>query len=89
MVVAGLVEGAEIEPDLGYVGINADGAGVGIECVAVLVYLEVEDTDRTPEGGIATIAVYGLLVGFVGLVVFLASHIGATEEVPTLRVTRV
>ena len=84
MVIATLVQTAEVKPDLGDIGIDANGARVGIQGIPVLVDLEVQDTDRTPESGVTAVAVYGLLICFVGFVVFLTGHVGTTKKVPTL-----
>ena len=89
LVVAALVEGAEVEPDFGDVRVYADGAGVGVESVAVLVDLEVEHSDGAPEGGVAAVTVDGLLIGFVSFVVFLTLHVCAAEEVPALCIGRI
>lgn len=62
---------AKIIPDLGDVGIQSDGTRVSIQCVAILVDLVVENTDRTPESGIAAITIDSLLVCFVCLGILL------------------
>ena len=51
--------------------------------VMELVDLEVEKVDRAPKCRVVPISVHGLLIRFV---VFLASHVGPTNEVPTLSV---
>jgi hypothetical protein len=86
LVVARFVQCAQIVPDLGNVGVEADGTGIGIEGVTVLVDLVVEDTNRAPEGRVATVAVDCLLVGLVCLGVFLHRHVAAAKKVPTLSV---
>jgi hypothetical protein len=87
LIVARLVEGAQIIPHFRNVGVESDGARVSVERIAVLIDLVVENTDRAPEGWVASIAIDGLLVGFVRFGVLLLRHVAATEEVPALRVT--
>jgi hypothetical protein len=86
LVVAGLVQRAEIIPNLRNVGVEANGARVCVKRVAVLVDLVVEDTNRAPERRVATVTVNCLLVGLVGLGVFLLRHVAPTKKVPTLGV---
>lgn len=82
LVVAGLVEGAEVVPHFGEVRVGADGSGVGVEGVVVLVDLVVEHADGAPESWVAAVAVDGLLVGLVGFAVLGTGHVGSAEEVP-------
>lgn len=77
---------AQVIPDLGNVRVKADGAGVGIEGVPVLVDLVVQNTNGAPEGGVPAITVDGLLVGLVRLGVLLLRHVAAAEQVPALGV---
>jgi hypothetical protein len=86
LVVARLVQSAQIVPHLGDVGVQADSTRVSIERVTVLVDLVVKDTDRAPECGVATVAVDSLLVSLVGFGVLGLRHVAATEKVPTLRI---
>ena len=86
LIVAGLVQRAEIIPNLRNVGVEANGARVRVKRVAVLVDLVVEDTNRAPERRVATVTVNCLLVGFVGLGVLLLRHVAPAEKVPTLGV---
>lgn len=86
LIVTALVQTAEVEPDFGDVRVDPDGAGVGVEGVAVLVDVVVEDADAAPERRVAAVSVYGLLVCLVRLLVFLYGHEGAAEEVPALGV---
>ena len=51
-----------------------------------MIDLVVKNANRAPEGGVASIAVYGLLIRFVGLGELLLRHVATTEQVPTLRV---
>jgi hypothetical protein len=51
-----------------------------------LVDLVVKNTNRAPEGRIATIAVDRLLIGFICLGVFRHGHVATTEEIPALSV---
>ena len=59
---------------------------MGVKGVMELVDLEVENVDRAPKCGASPISVHGLLIHFVGVVVFLAGHVGPTKQVPTLSV---
>jgi hypothetical protein len=89
LVVARLIQSTEIVPDLGDVGVEADGPRVSIQSIAILVDLIVQHTDGAPEGRVATITVDGLLVGLIGLGILLLRHVAATEEVPALRISLV
>lgn len=89
LVVATLVQRTQIEPDFGDVGIDSDGTGVGIKGVTELVDVVIENTDAAPEGRVATVAIDSLLVRLVGLLVFLAGHVGTTQQVPALGVARI
>jgi hypothetical protein len=77
-------QGAQVIPDLGDVGIEANGSGIRIERVAVLINLVVENAYGAPEGGVTTIAIDGLLIGFVGFGILLLRHVAATEQIPAL-----
>jgi len=70
-LIARLVQCAQIVPHLAQVWVETDRPAVRVQCVTVLVDLVVEDTDGTPEGGVATIAVNSLLVSVVSLSVLL------------------
>ena len=74
----------EVVPNLGDIRIEADGARICIKRITILVYLVVKDTDRAPEGGIASIPVDCLLVGFVSLGELLLGHVTTTQQVPAL-----
>ena len=67
----GAHQSAEIVPNFRNVGIESDRPGVRIQCVAVLVNLVIEYTDRAPKGWVATISIYCLLIGFVGFGILL------------------
>lgn len=84
LIVARLVEAAQVVPNLPDVGVEADGTRVGIQGVTVLVDLEVENTNRAPESGVSAITVHCLLIGLVCLVVPRASHERTSQEVPAL-----
>jgi hypothetical protein len=86
LVVARLIQGTQIIPDLGDVWVQANRTRVSIERIAVLVDLVIENTNRTPESGVTTIAVNRLLVGFVCLRVLRLRHIAATEKIPALSI---
>jgi len=89
LVIATFIQATEIEPHFGNVWINADGSRIGVEGVTELVNLEVQDSDRTPEGWVASISVDCLLVCLVGFVILLTRHISATEKIPALGISRV
>jgi hypothetical protein len=86
LVVARLVQGTQIIPDLRDVWVQANRTRVSVKRIAVLVDLVIEDTNRAPEGGVATIAVDRLLVGFVCLWVLSLRHVAATEQIPALSI---
>jgi hypothetical protein len=86
LIVARLIQSAKVVPDFGNVGVEANGTRVRVKRIAVLVDLVVEHTDRTPECRVATIAVYGLLVGFVGFGVLLLRHVASAKQVPALSI---
>lgn len=89
LVVAALVETAQVEPDLGDIRVDSDGAGISVKRVAELVDLEVQDANGTPECRVASVAVDSLLVCFVCLVVLLPCHVSTPEEIPALGIRRV
>ena len=89
LVVARLVQRTKVIPDLRNVRVEADGTRVRVKRVAVLVDLVVKNTNRTPECWVATVTVYSLLVGFVGLGVFLLRHVASAKKVPALGVVLV
>jgi hypothetical protein len=86
LVVARLVQGTQIIPDLRDVWVQANRTRVSVKRIAVLINLVIEDTNRAPEGGVATIAVDSLLVGFVCLGVLSLRHVAATEQIPALSI---
>jgi len=89
LIVAALIETAEIKPDFRDIGIDADSTRVGVKRISKLIDLEVKDTDRTPESRIATIPIHSLLISFICLVVLLTRHVGTTQEVPALSIRRI
>jgi hypothetical protein len=89
LIVAALVEAAQIEPHFGDIGVDADGTRISVQGIAELVDLEVENADRAPEGWVATVSVNGLLIRLIGFTIFLAGHISAAQKVPTLRIGRI
>ena len=82
LVVAGLVEGAEVVPDLRDVRVESDGPGVCVEGVPVLGDLVVQHTDGAPEDGVAGVPVYRLLERVVGGGVVGPDHVDASQVVP-------
>ena len=79
LVVAALVEATEIKPDLGDVRVDADSPRVSVQGIAILINLEVQDANGTPERWVATVSVDSLLVCLVCLVVFLACHVCTSQ----------
>lgn len=73
-------------PHLRQVRVGADGSGVGIQRVVVLVDFVVEHTDRAPERRVLAISVHSLLVRFVGLAIVTPSHIRAAQKIPGERI---
>lgn len=45
LIIAGLIQGAEVEPDLRNVRIKTNGASVSIQGVAILIDFPVENAD--------------------------------------------
>lgn len=86
LVVATLVQTAEVEPHFGDVRIYPNSTGVGIKSVTELVDLEVKDTDGAPESRVAAVPIDSLLIGLIGLVVLLAGHVCPTQKIPTLSI---
>lgn len=84
LVVARLVQGSKIVPNLRDVGVEPDGARICVQCVTVLVDLVVQHTNAAPECRVAPVTVDRLLVSLVRLGVLLLRHIASTEEVPAL-----
>jgi hypothetical protein len=84
LVVTALVQTPEVEPDLRDIGINANSPRVSVQGIPILVDLEVQHSDRTPESWVTTVTINSLLISLIRLVVFLASHVGAAKEVPAL-----
>jgi hypothetical protein len=89
LVITALVQGAKVEPDFGDIRVDANGTGVSIEGVAVLVDLEVQNADGAPERRVSPVAIDSLLVCFIRLVVLGSGHIRTTEQVPALRIRRI
>lgn len=86
LVITGLVQTAEVVPNLADVRVESDCSRVRVQGVTILVDLVVEHPDGAPEGRITAVSVDGLLVRLVRLVVLLATHKCSTEEIPTLGV---
>jgi len=89
LIVATLIQAAEIKPHLGNVWVDSDGTRICVQGVAELINLEIEHSDGAPECGVASIAIDSLLICFVCLVILLARHVGTTEEIPALGIRRV
>lgn len=77
----------EIVPDLGNVRVQAYCSGVCIKCIPILIDLVIQNTNGTPECGVAAISIHGLLIGFVRFGVFLLRHVASSEKVPALRIS--
>jgi hypothetical protein len=86
LIVARLVQGSQIVPDLWNVGVQTDSTRVRIKRISVLVDLVIQHSYAAPECGIAPVAVNSLLVRLVRLGVLLLGHVASSKEVPTLRV---
>lgn len=89
LIVARFVKRSQVEPDFGDVRIDPNRSGIGIEGISVLVDVVIKDADGTPECGVATVPIDGLLVGLIRFLVFLDSHIGSAEKVPALRIAAI
>lgn len=86
LVVATLIKRAEVEPYFGNVRVDPNCPRIGVEGITILVDLEIEYANGAPEGGVATVTVHRLLVGFISLVVLLTGHVCTAEQIPTLRI---
>lgn len=71
LVVARFIQCTQIVPDLRNIWVQADSPTVCIQCIAVLINLVVENTDRAPESGITPISVNSLLIRLVSLRILL------------------
>lgn len=58
-------QGAEVVPDLRDIWVEANGAGVCIQRIPVLVDLVVEHANRAPKRWVASVTINGLLVRLV------------------------
>lgn len=79
-------QSSKIIPHFRNIGIQADGTGVGIKRVTVLVDLVVEHADRAPECWVPSVAVDSLLISFICLGVLGLRHVAAPKKVPALRI---
>jgi hypothetical protein len=79
LVVAALIEATEIKPDFRDVRVDADSSRVSVQSIAILINLEIQDANGTPERWVATVSVNSLLVCLVRLVVFLACHVCTSQ----------
>ena len=86
LVVTGLIQSTKVVPHLRDVWVQPNGARVGVQSIAVLVDLVVQDTNGAPESRVPAIAVDGLLVCFVRFWILLLRHVTTTEKIPTLRI---
>ena len=77
---------AKVVPNLGDVGVEANGSGIRIKRVSVLVDLVVQDSDGAPECRIASVTVDCLLVGLVCFWELLLCHVTSAEQIPALSV---
>jgi hypothetical protein len=89
LVVARLVQASQIIPNLRDVRVNSDSTRISVECITVLVDLEIENADRAPKRRITPVTIDCLLISFVCLVVLLPGHKGAAKQIPALRIGRV
>ena len=58
-------QSSQVVPDLGDVRVQADGAGIRIQRISVLVDLVIQNANRAPEGWVPAISINSLLIGFV------------------------
>jgi hypothetical protein len=79
LVVAALIEATEIKPDLGDVRVDTDSPRVSVQGIAILINLEIQDANGTPERWVATVSVDSLLICLVRFVVFLACHVCTSQ----------
>jgi hypothetical protein len=86
LVVARLVQRAEVVPNLRDVRVEANSTRVRVKRIAVLIDLVIQNTNRAPERRVTTVAVYSLLIGLIGLRVLLLRHVASAEKVPALGV---
>ena len=89
LIVARFVQAAEIEPYFRNEGIETNRTGVCVQGVSVLIDLVVEHTNGAPECRVLAISVHGLLICFIGLVVFLTLHERSSKQVPALCIGRI
>lgn len=71
LIVAGLVQSSKIIPDLGYIRIKANGPGVRIKRVPILVDLVIEYANGAPESRVSAVTIDSLLIGLVRLGILL------------------
>jgi hypothetical protein len=75
---------AKIIPYFRDVRVQANGSGICVKSIPVLVDLVVQHSDRAPEGRVLAVAIDCLLVGLVRLGILLLRHVTASQEVPAL-----
>ena len=64
--------------------VQSNCSGVRIKCIPILIDLVIKDANRAPKGGIPSVSIYSLLIGFVGFGVLLQRHVAAAQKIPTL-----
>lgn len=79
-------QSAEVIPDLRDERVQPDGSAVCIQGVSVLVDLVVQHTNGAPEGWVAAVPIYSLLICFVCLGILLLGHVAPAKQVPALSV---
>lgn len=79
-------QSAEVIPDLGDEGVQPNSPAIRIQGVPVLVDLVVQDTNGAPEGWVAAVPIYSLLICFICLRVLLLRHVASAKQVPALSV---
>ena len=79
-------KGAKVVPDFRYIRIQADGSRICIKCIAILVDLIIEHSNRAPERRIPPISVDCLLVCFICFWELLLGHITTPQQIPALSV---
>lgn len=83
------IQGTQVVPNFGDIGIEADSTGISIHGVAKLIHLIIQYTDGAPEGGISSISIHGLLVSIICLTILSESHEDSAQQIPGLTIRRV
>lgn len=79
-------QGTKVVPNLGNIRVEADGTGVRIKCITILVDLIVKNANGAPKCWIPPVPIDCLLVGFVRFRELLLCHVASAKQIPTLRI---